>query len=110
MQEKNASDPGEEWNDEEKQTEFLESVYKTIDLDGDNKLSKLELQGACDQVHSTHTIYCLQRTEAAEWGALGKTTDCVSRVLLAHRSDSAPLCPQACCGAGCLESYHWEGS
>ena len=111
MQEKNASDPAEEGDTEEKQREFLESVYKTIDLDGDEKLSKVELQGACEQVHSTHTIYCLQqRIEAAEWGALGETTDCVSRVLLAHRSDSAPLCPQAYCGAGCLESYQWKGS
>ena len=110
MQEKNASDPAEEGDDEEKQREFLESVYKTIDLDGDKKLSKTELQGACNQVHSPHTVYCLQRIEAAEWGTLGKTTECVSSPSLVHRSDSTPLCPQACCGAGCLESYHWEGS
>ena len=54
MHEKDANAPTDEGDDPEKQKQFLQTVYKVIDLDGDGALSKLELQAACNAV-PTHT-------------------------------------------------------
>ena len=54
MQEKDANAPTNEDNDSDKQKQFLKTVYNVMDLDGDGKLSKLELQAACNAV-PTHT-------------------------------------------------------
>merc|ERR1712166_804957 len=48
MQEQDANAPTEEDGDVKKQTQFLETVYNVIDLDGDGALTKLELQAACN--------------------------------------------------------------
>ena len=50
MQEQDANAPTEEDGDVKKQTQFLETVYNVIDLDGDGALTKLELQAACNAV------------------------------------------------------------
>merc|ERR1712086_26856 len=56
MQEQDANAPTEEDGDVKKQTQFLETVYNVIDLDGDGALTKLELQAACNAA-TNHSVW-----------------------------------------------------
>merc|ERR1712086_354714 len=56
MQEQDANAPTEEDGDVKKQTQFLETVYNVIDLDGDGGLTKLELQAACNAA-TNHSVW-----------------------------------------------------